>query len=123
MITQRGGQRNGASPSRRLLLPPGLGPRSRPASAPVHASFGPARPEPPAPAWRLCFAFVAEQLLVSANILIMFGCVRSEAEVALWVILGPLSMEQTVTAFCPAGCSANPPSPRQIGSCPGCVVP
>ena len=36
-------------------------------------------------AWRLCFSFVAKQLLVSANILIMFNSVTSEAEVVLWL--------------------------------------
>jgi hypothetical protein len=41
------------------------------------------KPSGPA-AWRLCFTFVAQQLLVSANILIMFDCVRSEAKVTLW---------------------------------------
>ena len=55
----------------------------------------PARGRPGPAAWRLCFTFVAQQLLVSANILIMFdhvtfGCAgRSEAKVALWLHRAP----------------------------------
>ena len=76
-------------------------------------ALGPQAPRP-AP-WRLCFTFVAQQLLVSANILIMFDCVRSEAEVALC----PLSMLSFVSKSRPptwSVCHASPAARRSIAT-------
>lgn len=74
-------------------------------------------PQPPGRApWRLCFTFVAQQLLVSANILIMFDCVRSEAEVAPWFTSCPLSMLRWVSKLCSPTWSVSLASPAAAGA-------
>jgi hypothetical protein len=75
--TAQSSQRIAHTPAKARLHPDARSASGRPGGRARHAR------QPHSLAWRLCFAFVAQQLLVSANIVIMFDSVRSEAGVTL----------------------------------------